>query len=280
MNLHIFSFVAVVCAVAVAVAAPARVVKDISYNPDAGESGLGDLYLPDDVRPETPLILVIHGGGWSSLHRPSMAGVAEFFQRELGFAAFNIEYRLASVKNPWPACGDDCVAAAKFVLSDAFRAQYGLQHRKVWITGGSAGGHLVLWTLVNLPNEAVAGAISISAVGDPVPDFRAHRRRYVPLFGKGVTEEMLGAMNPIPLIRKGMAPLLCTHADTDAVVPIASHRAFADAYRAAGNRCDFYEYRHDAEPNGGGHCIWRPRSNPHKLLACLEARMAKFVRAH
>ncbi len=107
-----------------------------------------------------------------------------------------------------------------------------------------------------------------------------HRGRYVPLFGKGVTEESLKAMNPIPLIRKGMAPLLCTHADTDQVVPIASHRAFADAYRAAGNRCDFYEYRHDEEPNTGGHCIWRPKSNPHKLLACLEARMEKFVREY
>ena len=156
MEKHWFSFVAVVCVAAFANAAPARVVKDIPYNPGTGESGLGDLYLPDDVRPETPLILVIHGGGWSAMSRAGVAGIAEFFQRELGFAAFNIEYRLASAKNPWPACGDDCVAAAKFVLSDAFRAKYGLHHKKIWITGGSAGGHLVLWTLVNLPPESVA----------------------------------------------------------------------------------------------------------------------------
>jgi len=277
-NSRFFLLFAAVCAAAFAVAAPARVVKDIPYNPETGEAGLGDLYLPDDVRPETPLILVIHGGGWSAMSRAGVAGIAEFFQCDLGFAAFNIEYRLASAKNPWPACGDDCVTAAKFVLSDAFRAKYGLRHKKIWITGGSAGGHLVLWTLVNLPLDSVAGAISISAISDPTPDFRMHRGRYVPLFGKGVTEEMLGAMNPIPLIRKGMAPLLCTHADTDAVVPIASHRAFADAYCAAGNRCDFYEYRHDEEPNEGGHFIWRPKSKPHKLLACLEARMEKFVR--
>ena len=63
MNLRMFSLAAAVCMTAFAVAAPARVVKDISYSPETGESGLGDLYLPDDVRPETPLILVIHGGG-------------------------------------------------------------------------------------------------------------------------------------------------------------------------------------------------------------------------
>ena len=81
MNLHKLSFAAAVCAAALAVAAPARVVRDIPYDPALGADGLGDLYLPDDVRPETPLILVIHGGGWTALHRPSIAGIAEFFQR-------------------------------------------------------------------------------------------------------------------------------------------------------------------------------------------------------
>ena len=108
MNLRMLSFAAAVCVAAVAVAAPSRVVRDIPYDPALGADGLGDLYLPDDVRPETPLILVIHGGGWSASHRPSIAGIAEFFQRDLGFAAFNIEYRLASVKDPWLACGDEC----------------------------------------------------------------------------------------------------------------------------------------------------------------------------
>ena len=70
-----FSFAAA-CVVAVAVAAPARVVRDVPYNLDAGESGLGDLYLPDDVRPETPLILVIHCGGWSAMSRAGVAVIA------------------------------------------------------------------------------------------------------------------------------------------------------------------------------------------------------------
>ena len=63
MNLHMLSFAAAVCAAALAVAAPALVVRDIPYDPALGVDGLGDLYLPDDVRPDTPLILVIHGGG-------------------------------------------------------------------------------------------------------------------------------------------------------------------------------------------------------------------------
>ena len=147
---------------------------------------------------------------------------------------------------------------------------------EIWLCGGSAGGHLALWTLVNLPPEKIAGCVSISSIGDPVPDFRTHPNRYTLLLGPVSDEAALAAMSPIPLIRPGMAPLLCTHADADQVVPIASHRAFANAYRAAGNRCDFFEYPHDAEPNTGGHFIWRPE--PHRLLSIIEERIAAFVR--
>jgi acetyl esterase/lipase len=256
------------------------VTRDIPYSPTNGFYGLGDLYLPGASAGQTmdaPLALVIHGGGWVALDRKSIAGVAEFLCRDLGFAVFNIEYRLASASNPFPACADDCLAAARFLLSDDFRARHGLRHREIWLVGASAGGHLALWTLVNLPPDSVAGVISISSIGGPFQDFAAHPERYKRFLGEKVDAEDLAAMDPIPLIRPGMAPVLCTHADADKVVPIASHRAFADAYRAVGNPCEFFEYRHDAEPNEGGHFIWRPGSNPRRLLAVLETRITNFV---
>ena len=256
-----------------------QILRDIPYDATHGSAGIGDLYLPANRNGKAtpPVLLAIHGGGWRALDRSTFAGVAEFFCRNFGFAAFNIEYRLASEENRWPACGDDCVAAARFLFSDEFRRLAGFSPEKIWISGASSGGHLALWTLVNLPPEAVAGVVSISAIGDPVPDFSPHRDRYVTLFGPDPTPENLAALNPASLIRPGMAPLLCLHADTDAVVPIASHRAFADAYRAAGNPCEFFEFPHDAEPNEGGHCIWRPGSKPHRLLALLEERISAFV---
>jgi len=251
-----------------------RTHVDIPYAPALGEDGLGDLWLPESASP--PVVLLIHGGGWSALHRPSVAGIASFFRDDLGFAVFNIEYRLSSAANRWPSCGDDCLAAANWLFSDEFHRLAGFSPDKIWLCGGSAGGHLALWTLVNLPPEKIAGCVSISSIGDPVPDFRTHPNRYTLLLGPVSDEAALAAMSPIPLIRPGMAPLLCTHADADQVVPIASHRAFANAYRAAGNRCDFFEYPHDAEPNTGGHFIWRPE--PHRLLSIIEERIAAFVR--
>ena len=255
----------------------AKIVRDIPYDPSIGENGLGDLHYPENWTAETPVILVIHGGGWTGLHRPSVEGKARFLTEELGMASFNIEYRLAG-PHRWPACGDDCVKAAKWLLSPEFAAKYGLKPKKIWITGGSAGGHLVLWTALSLPADKVKGAIAVSPIGDPRADFAKHAGRYFPLFGHKATEADLGAMDPCALAKPGQAPILFTHADIDAVVPIASSRAFEKAYRAAGNRCDFFEYAHDCEPNEGGHYIWRPKSKPHKLLACLEERIIAFIR--
>ena len=261
-----------------ALACGAAVVRDIPYAPENGKFGLGDLFLPEKAGENTPLVLAIHGGGWSGGNRASWEGVSRFFSEQLGFAAFNIEYRLASVSNRWPACGNDCVNAARFVLSDEFKKRFSLSYDKIWICGGSAGGHLSLWTLVNMPVGDVAGCISISAIGDPKPDFPVHGRRYNALFGAKIDEAAFVAMNPILKVRPGMAPVLCTHATEDKVVPIASHKAFADAYRAAGNVCEFFEYPTTIREGLAGHCIWIPGSKPHRLIPEIEGQIEKFVK--
>ena len=280
-----------------AAAAGAAVVRDIPYASVNGKFGLGDLYLPEKVSPKTPVVLAIHGGGWGAGDRYSWSGVADFFCRDLGCVAFNIEYRLASAKNRWPACGDDCIKAANWLFSDAFRERTGFSPKSIYICGGSAGGHLALWTLTHLPAGDVAGCVSISAIGDPVLDHAVHAGRYRALFGDAArsasapyqcadagragaphTPSVLAAMDPCKAIASGMAPVLCTHATEDKVVPIASHKAFADAYRAAGNICEFFEYPAAIREGLTGHCIWIPDSKPHRLIPEIETRIATFMK--
>ena len=259
-----------------AISCGAKVLRDIPYDPAIGSAGLGDLYLPDAGNGEMPVVLTIHGGGWARGDRKSMAGVAEFLYRDLGCAVFNIEYRLAGRENHWPACGDDCVKAANWLFSADFHQHAGFSPDKIYICGVSAGGHLSLWTLVHMPTDKVAGCISISAIGDPAADSAHRSRRYVPLFGKEAGEKDFLAMNPIPKIKSGMPPLLCTHVTNDRVAPIASHRAFADAYRASGNACEFFEYPNFIREGLTGHCIWIPGSDPQRLIPEIEARIRAF----
>lgn len=241
--------------------------EDIPYAPELGAMGLGDLYLPEGWTADTPLALLIHGGGWNHGDRYSWSGVAEFFARDLGMAAFNIEYRLVSATNLWPCCGDDCVKAAKYLLSDKFSRTFGLKPGKIWICGGSAGGHLALWTALSIPAEKVAGAISVSGIGDPGPDKEKHPDRY---------RFMQENCDPRSLIKAGGPRILLTHADGDAVVPIESARHFQSAYLDAGNPLEFFEYPHDVEPNEGGHCIWVKGSNPHRLISTVERGIREF----
>lgn len=256
----------------------APVFRDVPYDAKLGPSGVGDILLPDDIDETTPVALVIHGGGWKTGSREDMAGIAEYLRRDLGFAVYNIEYRLGSERSRWPSCGEDCVRAAQYLLSAGFRERFGVSTKKIWIVGASAGGHLSLWTLTHLPKESVEGVVSISSIGDPVPDFKVHKARYKHLFGEEVTASDVAAVDPRPSIGRGMAPLLCTHAEGDRVVPIASHRAFAEAYTAAGNEVEFFAYPCDCVPGLTGHCIWRPLFRSKKLIPHLETRIADFVR--
>ncbi|MBQ3806571.1 MAG: alpha/beta hydrolase fold domain-containing protein [Kiritimatiellae bacterium] len=254
-------------------ATAASVIRDMPYSPENGNFGLGDLYLPESVTPETPVVLLIHGGGWSASDRYSISGIAEFMMRDLDCAVFNIEYRLASATNRWPACGDDCIKAANWLFSDGFRSHAGFSPRKIFVCGGSAGGHLALWTALNLPMDKVAGAISISGIADMEPDRAAHPGRYRWMAGEGMPEA-----NPIKVIKRGGPRLLLTHAVGDKVVPVESERNFVAAYRAAGNIAEVFEYPCDIRGGLTGHCIWIPDSAPHRLLPEIEARITDFLK--
>ena len=63
---------------------------------------VGDVYLPAQVTDRTPVVLSIHGGGWSAMSRRDVRGIAEFLA-ENGCAVYNIDYRLATPATPWPA---------------------------------------------------------------------------------------------------------------------------------------------------------------------------------
>lgn len=254
-------------------AGPATVVRDIVYNAEAGKDGLGDLYLPAEMTPDTPVVLTIHGGGWGGGDRYSWSGVAAYFQTDLGFAAFNIEYRLTK-KGPWPLCGNDCLAAARYLLGEEFQKKYGLACKKVWVCGGSAGGHLALWTGLSLPPEQVGGIISISGIGDLVPDEKAHPGRYVGLFGHKPSADELKAASPISLITPKAPPIFCSHATVDGAVPFEAEKTFVEACRKAGVKTEFYVY----EKRDSGHSIWIPGSKPHKLFPDIEAAITKFVK--
>ncbi|HHV95007.1 MAG TPA: alpha/beta hydrolase [Clostridiaceae bacterium] len=138
-------------------------INNISYADKNGFRGLGDLFLPDNQE-GAPVALVIHGGSWNAMDKTSITPLAILIA-ECGYAVFNINYRLLD-DAPWPACGDDCIAAANFLLQAVHPVIKQLDHSKIVVAGASAGGHLALWTGLHLPPENVRAIISIAGPAD------------------------------------------------------------------------------------------------------------------
>jgi acetyl esterase len=105
----------------------------------------GDLQLrifkPDTIR---AVVLDIHGGGWSLGTAESMDPMNDIMARTCKVAVVSVDYRLAP-EYPFPACIEDCKAAVKWLVNNS-QKEFGTD--KLFISGGSAGGHLTAVTTI------------------------------------------------------------------------------------------------------------------------------------
>lgn len=99
-------------------------------------------------RSDPGAILYLHGGGYvagsAATHRPITAGLARLARRRV----FSLDYRLAP-EHRFPAALDDAVAAYRWLLAQ------GVSQPFLALAGDSAGGGLVLCTLLRLRDEGL-----------------------------------------------------------------------------------------------------------------------------
>lgn len=100
---------------------------------------------PEDYA-EDKVLLYLHGGGFilglTSLHLEMIA----LLSQKLGFRILVVDYKLAP-KYPFPAPLDDCVTAYRWLLKNGFKSE------NVAIAGDSAGGNLVITSLMELRDD-------------------------------------------------------------------------------------------------------------------------------
>jgi acetyl esterase/lipase len=102
-----------------------------------------DLYLPK-ARATHPLVIWIHGGGWSRGDSRGNGAITDFPAVLAGLAArgyvvASVNYRLSG-EAKFPAQIQDVNAAIAYLKTNA--ARYGIDPARVLLWGGSAGGHL------------------------------------------------------------------------------------------------------------------------------------------
>ena len=90
-------------------------LMDLSYGADKQQRM--DLYLPANRTKNTPLIILIHGGGWSTGDKRDFSFYITELQRRLpGYALANLNYRLVKGNlNKFPAQENDVLSAVTFL---------------------------------------------------------------------------------------------------------------------------------------------------------------------
>ena len=87
-----------------------------------------------------PVILFIHGGGWTTESVETYNRVCHYMAKNTGYAVTSIDYRLAP-ENRFPIPLNDCYAVAKTIFSNQFVLN--IDPNQVVLVGDSAGGNLV-----------------------------------------------------------------------------------------------------------------------------------------
>lgn len=270
---------ALICATSIVYASMPKQIEQgeqmviVSYGSAVEQSG--DLYLPKEISSATPKILLLHGGGWRSKQylRDTLSDQSKLFCKA-GYIVYNVDYRLAP-EAAWPVIGDDCIAAAKKLIScEGLPKLSEVADKPISILGVSAGGHLALMTGMRLPRESVKGIISISGIADPALDAEKSPARYEALFNGGPID--IDAF-PIKHISKELPPILLTHCWNDTVVPIESQIALA---RAMADKLSGIEtYFYDLERTNQGHAIWDVNNKKqHVLYPDIFERSLTFLR--
>jgi len=93
--------------------------------------------------PSEAVILYFHGGAYSIGSSLSHAELTARLAEAAGLTVFSLDYRRAP-EDPFPAAPSDCLAAYQGVLDAGFKAG------KIALAGDSAGGCLVLATLLQI----------------------------------------------------------------------------------------------------------------------------------
>lgn len=135
--------------------------EGVTYAVIGGRPALLDLYIPSGAGP-FPLVVWIHGGGWSGGGRFPAGFATPLMAR--GFAVASIEYRLTSQAAQWggepvtfPAQINDCKGAIRWLRANA--PIYNLDHTRIGAWGTSAGGHLTALVATAGVALAIEGSI-------------------------------------------------------------------------------------------------------------------------
>ena len=190
------------------------IVKGIAYREGEGADPVRnqlDLYLPKDQK-NFPVLMFVHGGTWKSGSKDLYAALGKVYAKN-GVGTVIINYRL-SPKVQHPAHIQDVARA--FAWTHQNIAKYGGNPDNIFVSGHSAGGHLVALLSTNeaylkaenLGLGNIKGTIAVSGVHVLVPN-----ALFKPIFTDD--KAVVKSASPIDHVTGKHPPCLLIYADKD-----------------------------------------------------------------
>lgn len=213
----------------------------------------------DILKPSKPNgvgVMLIVSGGWKSGTNSFRAWMVAPLLRH-GYTVFPI-FHLSQPQDTVQEINEDINHAVRFIRYHAH--EYGIDPKRLGVTGGSAGGHLSLMLVTRGgpgPADATnavdreSSAVQAAAIFYPVTDLlnlgnsteNLHNggppKSFMKSFGPNATNpavwKVIGRnLSPIDFVHSNMAPTLIYHGDADTLVPLDQSQRYQAAAKKLG----------------------------------------------
>ena len=251
----------------------------VRYIPTGTENQELDIFSPPAAQKSgkpRPVLILVHGGGWSGGSRDALAPHARYFAAR-GWVCVNISYRLTSVPGITLAeAQQDVRAAFDWVRSEA--GKRGWDPNRISALGESAGGQLAC-ALGVLPPEPKRWRAHSLVLVNPVLDLTTLNwalntpglREAGPVDPATAAQHPAGLVSPIFHLTREAPPILLLHGRKDVSVPIAQAEAFAARAKSVGAVVELVVLENSAHA-----FLLREYGNPVDMRAALQ-RIAQFL---
>lgn len=191
----------------------------------------------------TPVLLLVHGGGWGGGTREALAPHARYFAA-FGWTSINLSYRLTSLPNVTLLhAQEDVRAAFDWVRTQA--SQRGWDADRIVVLGESAGGQLAC-ALGVLPPEPQRRQPRGLVLVNPVLDLttlswalnQPGLREAGPFDLAAPANHPARAVSPLFHLARNSPPTLLIHGRDDSVVPFAQAEAYAARAKMTGAKVE------------------------------------------
>lgn len=195
---------------------------NVSYGSDSNQ--VFDIYLPEGRTLNTKVMILIHGGGWTSGDKVDMDPYKDILRQEQSdIAIVNINYRLADQNNlPLPMQTDDITSVINVLKAN--QNEYVISN-DFGFTGVSAGGHLALLWSYSLDTDhdvkMVCSIVGPTNLADPAYTENPIYAPIFEVFGDDITTEYLENSSPYHQVTSSAPPTILFYGGLDPLVPIS-----------------------------------------------------------